>query len=287
MMRPAPACRAAAADRLPLLPAAPRIATTGPRAGRLAPGCWRSGPPSGCSLFAPEPFAAEPEAASLRAASATTRPVRAGAPQTSSTASASGAGRSSGIWAAIERPNKIACPSHGTCSDRPSQEARPSVSSSGVRLSETSVAMTSPGFSPSGDCSPTSATTPVSIPPEPVTGFCILPRLLTISSTADFIAAGSPPVASRSWRKDAASRLSRWTRTRTSSGQSCGLGSSRQAACGSTPAGSSTRCRPSGDPARAGGLGMLIVFGSLSYLNDSVEFPVLYYTVRSFLRNLP
>ena len=148
---------AAAADRLPLLPAAPSTATTG------------GVPP-------------------LQAAR-TTRAVSAGAPHTSSTASASGTGMSAGSTAAIERPNRIAWPSHGTCSLRPSQRASPSVMTSGVRLSDTRVAIRSPGARPSGESGPTSSTTPVSIPPEPVTGFCILPRSATMPSTAARIAA--------------------------------------------------------------------------------------------------
>ena len=55
------------------------------------------------------------------------------------------------------------------------------------------------------------ATVPISIPPEPVTGLCILPRSATIDSIAAAMAAGSPPVASRSWRKEAESRFSRST----------------------------------------------------------------------------
>ena len=78
MIVPAPARRAAAADREPLLPAAPRMATTGP--ALPGPGGWP----------------------------ATTRWVRAGAPHTSSTARASSAGRSAGSTAAMDRPNKIA-----------------------------------------------------------------------------------------------------------------------------------------------------------------------------------
>ena len=69
---------------------------------------------------------------------------------------------------------------------------------SGVRLSDTSVATRSPGASPSGESGPASSTTPVSIPPEPVTGFCILPRSVTICSTAPRIASAEPPVDSRS-----------------------------------------------------------------------------------------
>ena len=214
MIVPAPARRAAAADSEPLLPAAPRMTTTG-----------RSD-----------------------AAAATTRCVSAGAPQTSMTDRASPAGRSSGSLAAMDRPNRIAWPSHGTCSDRASQRARPSVIASGVRLSETSVAISSPAVRPSGERGPASSTTPVSMPPEPVTGFCILPRVRMISSTAALILSGFPSCASCSCRKEAASRFSRRTLTLTSSGQIAGRGSSRQAAWGSTPAGSSTRCRPSGDP---------------------------------------
>ena len=68
---------------------------------------------------------------------------------------------------------------------------------SGVRLSETSVAMRIPGRRPSGDRGPASATTPVSMPPEPVTGLCILPRRAITPSTAARIASGVPPVDSR------------------------------------------------------------------------------------------
>ena len=55
---------------------------------------------------------------------------------------------------------------------------------SGVSVSETRVATRSPTTRPSGEPSPTSSTVPTSIPPEPVTGLCILPRLRTISSTS-------------------------------------------------------------------------------------------------------
>ena len=39
----------------------------------------------------------------------------------------------------------------------------------------TNVATWSPTFRPRVDCGPTSATVPMSIPPDPVTGFCICP----------------------------------------------------------------------------------------------------------------
>ncbi len=55
---------------------------------------------------------------------------------------------------------------------------------SGVRVRETRVVTLSPGRRPSGDRSPTSSTVPTSMPPEPVSGFCILPRAATISRTS-------------------------------------------------------------------------------------------------------
>ena len=153
--------------------------------------------------------------------------------------------------AAIDRPNRMAWPSAGTCSERPSQRASPSVIRSGVSDSETRVATRSPTVSPRGDSGPTSSTTPTSMPPDPVTGFCILPRAATISSTSRRTASPSPPCLVASWRKDAASRLRR------SDGdphlvrrRSAGLSSSRWAACGSAPAGSRTRCSPTGEDGR-------------------------------------
>ncbi len=125
------------------------------------------------------------------------------------------------------RPKRTAYPSVGTCSERPSQRASPSSMTSGVSVRETRVATRSPTRRPSGDSGPTSSTMPMSMPPEPVTGFCILPRSRTIASTSSRTAAPSPACFSRSWRKDAASRLSRSTRTRTSSGHSSRRVSSR------------------------------------------------------------
>ena len=72
-----------------------------------------------------------------------------------------------------------------------------------------------------------------------------------MSSTSARTAAPSPLCLSNSWRNDAASRLSRATSTRTSSAPSSGLVSSRSAACGNTPGGASTRCRPVGSLARS------------------------------------
>ncbi len=192
-VRAAPASRAAASDSDPLLPAPPITATVGP-----------------------------PSPASGEAYRPTTRAVSAGAPHTSNTASASSGSRSSGSTAAIERANRIAVPSHGTCSLRPSQPASPSVIASGVRVSDTSVATRSPGRRPSGESGPTASTTPISMPPDPVTGFCIFPRRPTISRTSARTASPSPPWAVSSCRKLAASRLSRSTRIRTSSGADLG-----------------------------------------------------------------
>jgi hypothetical protein len=195
----------------------------------------------------------------------TTLAVSAGAPQTSMTASAKEAGRSSGSFVAIVRPNKIAYPAHGTCSLRPSHSSRPSVTTSGVRVSDTKVVIGSPTSTSRLARGPTSSTTPISMPPEPVTGLCIFPQRVMMSSTSARTAAPSPWCLTESWRNDAASRLSLQTRTRTSSGQSSQRVSRRTAAWGSTPGGSRTRCRPvgsldikppSGSPARRKSSGM-------------------------------
>ena len=92
----------------------------------------------------------------------------------------------------MDLANKMACPSHGTCSDCPSQRARPSVMASGVRVSETRVAMRWPACRPSGDRGPAASTVPVSMPPDPVTGLCILPRVAMMSATAALILSRSP-----------------------------------------------------------------------------------------------
>ena len=78
--------------------------------------------------------------------------------------------------------------------DRPSQPASPSVITSGVRLSDTRVAIRSPGARPSGESGPDSSTTPVSMPPEPVTGFCILPRSADDAEHLRRMAGAPPPV---------------------------------------------------------------------------------------------
>ena len=92
----------------------------------------------------------------------------------------------------MDLAKRMAWPSQGTCSDWPSQRARPSVMTRGVRVRETRVAMRWPGIRPSGESGPASSTVPVSMPPEPVTGFCILPRVVMMSRTAARILSGSP-----------------------------------------------------------------------------------------------
>ncbi len=95
----------------------------------------------------------------------------AGAPHTSITASDSSGGRSSGITGgdrAAEEDRRSRRPAPARCG-RPSA-ARPSSITSGVRVSETSVATRSPTARPSGDSGPTSSTVPTSIPPEPGLG---------------------------------------------------------------------------------------------------------------------
>nr|BFF26282.1 hypothetical protein GCM10025732_42470 [Glycomyces mayteni] len=47
---------------------------------------------------------------------------------------------------------------------------------------------------------PTASTVPMSMPPEPVTGFCILPRASTMARTSSRTAAPSPPCLVRSCR---------------------------------------------------------------------------------------
>ena len=100
----------------------------------------------------------------------------------------------------MDRPKRIAWPPAGTCSLRPSHRSSPSVNTSGVRDRDTRVATRSPTARPSGLFGPTSATVPTSIPPDPVTGFCILPRLATMSSTSARTASPSPWCFSASWR---------------------------------------------------------------------------------------
>ena len=173
------------------------------------------------------PGRAEDDDRARAALRSTTRAVAAGRPQTSRTAGRprragrrAGRRRSSG-----RRGSRV--PAAGTCSDRPSQPARPSVMRSGVSVSETRVATRCPTAQPERRLGPTASTTPMSMPPDPVTGFCILPRCATMSRTAARDGRAVAVAGSDSWRNEAASRLSRSTAMRTSSGPIAGSASSR------------------------------------------------------------
>ena len=120
---------------------------------------------------------------------------------------------------------------------------------SGVRLSETRVAIRSPGARPSGESGPDL----VDHAGEHAAG----PgdRVLHLAAAGDDAEhrgphrpRPSPPVASRELAERRGVQVQPVHRDPDLVRPEAGLGSSRQAACGSTPAGSSTRCRPSGDP---------------------------------------
>ena len=98
--------------------------------------------------------------------SRTTRATRAGAPQTSMTIRArSGRGRRAAARRWSGRTGSRG-PAAGTRSERPSQRARPSVMTSGVSDSETSVATRSPtDEARAATRGPTSSTVPMSMPP--------------------------------------------------------------------------------------------------------------------------
>ena len=105
------------------------------------------------------------------------RSTVAGAPATSNAARATASGKSSGRRAKSVRSKRMAVPVTSTRSV--STWMSPIFSRcSGVRVRETSDATRSPGRtrSAAGWRGPTALTSPRSIPPEPVTGFCILPR---------------------------------------------------------------------------------------------------------------
>src|SRR5467141_360768 len=182
------------------------------------------------------------------------RATHAGAPQTSRTASASASGRSSGNGAHRPVENSTARPRtsrRSACACT----ARISSRTSGVSVRDTRVAIRSPrSTSPRAGCSaPTSATRPISIPPEPVTGFCSFPRAATISRTRAAIREVSPPHSWESCRKEAASTFKCSTSMESSSGPSGRRGSMTSACCGSTPFGRTTRRSPYGSATRGPG----------------------------------
>ncbi len=98
--------------------------------------------------------------------------------------SAIAASRGMSFGRRVNRPlaNRIACPSTATW-DALMSMAPILRRASGVRVSETSVQISSPTATPPlGKSGPISATRPTSTPPDPVTGLCILPRARTISA---------------------------------------------------------------------------------------------------------
>ena len=115
---------------------------------------------------------------------------------------------------------------------------------SGVRERDTKVATWSPARAFPGKSGPMSFTRPSSMPPEPVTGFCSLPRVLTMSRIIAAILSLSAPQASLIWVKEAESTLS--VSTEMSISLAC-MGrrlSIRRAAWGRAPLGFSTRWVP-------------------------------------------
>ena len=94
--------------------------------------------------------------------------------------------------------------------------------------------------------SPTSSTRPTNMPPLPVTGLCCLPRCATIAATCSPMRAASASHASRICLNDAESMLSTSTSQSISFVRGDGRVVERHASCGMAPAGSSTRCAPSG-----------------------------------------
>ena len=178
---------------------------------------------------------------------ATTRAVSAGAPQTSITARASSAGRSSGSTAAMERPNRIGVAVAGTCSLRPSQRAARPRCAAGSGSAR-------PGWRRGRPAAGRAGTRADLLDGADQHAAGAGHRVLHLAALGDDLQhlgadapSPSPPCACSSWRKDAASRLSRSTRMRTSSAPELGAGVEPRAACGSTPGGSRTRCRPTGE----------------------------------------
>ncbi len=182
---------------------------------------------------------------STRAPGRAWRATSAGAPQTSRAASASLSGMSEGSRDQWPVAKRMALPRTSIRSTS-GWTARISSIRSGVSVSETSVAMRSPGArsSAAGLRGPTARTRPMSIPPEPVTGLCILPRSRTIRPTSSPMRAASRPTSSEICLKLAESMLRASTSMESSSSPSGRSGSSRSARWGSTPAGEMTRLRP-------------------------------------------
>ena len=150
----------------------------------------------------------------------------------------------------------------GTCSPRPSQRGQAVLDHQrGQRQRDQRGDPVADGAGRAATRGPTSSTVPTSMPPEPVTGFCILPR---VGDDVEHRGADARRRRRRglrsSWRKDAASRLSRSTRIRTSSGQSSRRVSRRSRRLGQHAGRASrTRCRPTG----AGWTGTAVVLQTI------------------------
>jgi hypothetical protein len=90
-------------------------------------------------------------------------------------------------------------------------------SAAAVSVSDTRVATRSPTATPhlravAAASTPIQVTRPSSMPPDPVTGFCILPRSRTISAMRAPTRAASPPCSSAICRIDAESDIQRLDR---------------------------------------------------------------------------
>ena len=236
------------------------------RAGRRRSGAWLSTPMTRAARAdaraAPRPrtggplLPPAPRTHHGRRPGRTRRATCGAAPATSSTASARRSGMSAGILRERRRsrrrspsPSTSSCAATGrTARTRVERERRER--ERGERRDPVARAR-SRGPAPSA---PTRRTAPRSIPPEPVTGLCCLPRRRTVSSTeARRPPSGSPPRGLLHLAEargvdvqglDVDDDLGLVEISSTSA-------SSRSAGCGRAPAGSSTRCVPRGSPGEA------------------------------------
>ena len=173
----------------------------------------------------------------------------AGAPATSSTASATPSSMSAGSRAHRPLSKRIALPRIQT---RPVATSTRAIGFDVQRRQRQRDERRDAFARRAGRCgrasrSPISSTRPTNMPPLPVTGLCCLPR--SRDDRADVLA-DALRRRSRMRRaiclNDAESMLSVSTRRESRSQAATGVLSIRQASCGMAPAGSSTRCAPSG-----------------------------------------
>jgi len=117
---------------------------------------------------------------------------------------------------------------------------------SGVRDRDTRLAILSPTLmSRSFRADPILAIFPMSMPPEPVTGFCCLPRSATMDRIFCPIFSTSPPASSSICVKLAESTFSAMTSSRISLSYTVDMSLLIFCAvCGRAPTGSITRCEP-------------------------------------------